>query len=100
MTHTQEQKEWIKKLHTMLMPGISYPPKPTPHQRSLRYKRGIEYVLEDDGETIFNLHAIPKFSLCSKHVNYTLFKNQSMGGTIIFQYKSSIRNLSRTQTLL
>lgn len=56
-THTQEQKEWIKKLHTMLMAGISYPPNPTPHQRSLRYKRGVEYVLEDDGETIFNLEA-------------------------------------------
>jgi hypothetical protein len=56
-TQTQEQKEWIKKLHTMLMPGISYPPNPTPHQRSLRYKRGVEYVLEDDGETIFKLEA-------------------------------------------
>ena len=34
----------------MLMPNWSYPSNPTPHQRSLRYKRGIEYLLEDDDQ--------------------------------------------------
>jgi len=65
-THTQEQTEWIKKLAGMLMPKSSYPPNPTPHQRSLRYKRGIEYVLEDYGEILFNLDAIPKFPSAPK----------------------------------
>ncbi len=59
--HTQEQTEWIKKLSVMLMPKYSYPPNPTPHQRSLRYKKGIEYALEDNGEILFNLGSTSKF---------------------------------------
>ena len=58
--YSQEQKEWIRDLIRMFMPGISYPPNPTPHQRSLRYKRAVEYALEDDGKFLFNLPETPE----------------------------------------
>ena len=53
--HTQEQKDWIRKLIKTLMPNISYPSNPSPYQRSLRYKAGVEHALEDDGKILFNL---------------------------------------------
>ena len=53
--HTQEQKDWIRKLIKTLMPINSYPPNPSPYQRSLRYKAGLEHVLVDDGKFLFNL---------------------------------------------
>ena len=53
--HTQEQKDWIRKLIKTLMPINSYPPNPSPYQRSLRYKAGVEHALEDDGKIFFNL---------------------------------------------
>ena len=53
--HTQEQKVWIGKLIRTLMPINSYPPNPSPYQRSLRYKAGVEHALEDDGKFLFNL---------------------------------------------
>ena len=53
--HTQEQKVWIGKLIRTLMPINSYPPNPSPYQRSLRYKAGLEHVLVDDGKFLFNL---------------------------------------------
>lgn len=53
--HTQEQKVWIGKLIKTLMPKFYYPPNPSPYQRSLRYKAGIEHALEDDGKILFNL---------------------------------------------
>ena len=56
-TYTQEQKEWISKLIRTLMPTVSYPSNPSPYQRSLRYKRGVEHALEDDGKFLFNLPA-------------------------------------------
>jgi len=64
--HTQEQTEWIKKLAGMLMPNFSYPPNPTSHQRSLRYTRGLEYALEDNGEILFNLGSTSKFPSAPK----------------------------------
>ena len=51
--HNQEQKEWIKKLINTLMP--KWFSTPSPYQRSLRYKAGIEHALEDDGKFLFNL---------------------------------------------
>lgn len=53
--HTQEQKDWIRKLIRTLMPNISYPSNPSPYQRSLRYKAGVEHALEGDGKILFNL---------------------------------------------
>lgn len=53
--HTQEQKVWIGKLIKTLMPKFYYPPNPSPYQRSLRYKAGVEHALEDDGKILFNL---------------------------------------------
>ena len=53
--HTQEQKDWVRKLLRTLMPTISYPPNPSPYQRSLRYKAGVEHALEDNGKILFNL---------------------------------------------
>lgn len=60
-TYTREQKVWMGKLIRTLMPNISYPPNPSPYQRSLRYKRGVEHALEDDGKTLFNLPATSEF---------------------------------------
>jgi hypothetical protein len=54
-TYTQEQRVWIGKLIRTLMPKWNYPPNPSPYQRSLRYKAGIEHALEDDGKILFNL---------------------------------------------
>jgi hypothetical protein len=51
--HNQEQKEWIRKLISTLMP--KWFSTPSPYQRSLRYKAGIEHALEDDGKFLFNL---------------------------------------------
>ena len=51
--HNQEQKEWIRKLISTLMP--KWLSTPSPYQRSLRYKAGIEHALEDDGKFLFNL---------------------------------------------
>lgn len=51
--HNQEQKEWIRKLINTLMP--KWFSTPSPYQRSLRYKAGIEHALEDDGKFLFNL---------------------------------------------
>jgi hypothetical protein len=65
-TYTQEQKEWISKLMRTLMPTVSYPPNPSPYQRSLRYKRGVEYVLEDDGKFLFNLSETPEYPAAIK----------------------------------
>ena len=57
---SQEKKAWALKLMKMIIPP-SYPPRPSPYQRSLCYKRGVEFVLEDDGETAFNLPAASGF---------------------------------------
>jgi hypothetical protein len=65
-TYTQEQKEWISKLMRTLMPTVSYPPNPSPYQRSLRYKSGVKYVLEDDGKILFNLPATTEFPNAAK----------------------------------
>ena len=65
-TYTREQKEWISKLMRTLMPNISYPPNPTPLQTSLRYKRGLEHALEDDGKFLFNLPATSEFPTAIK----------------------------------
>ena len=51
--HTQEQKVWIGKLINTLMP--KWFSTPSPYQRSLRYKTGVEHALEDDGKFLFNL---------------------------------------------
>lgn len=51
--HNQEQKEWIRKLISTLMP--KWFSTPSPYQRSLRYKAGIEHALEGDGNILFNL---------------------------------------------
>ena len=63
-TYTKEQKEWMSKLMRTLMPNISYPPNYTTYldyYRSLRYKSGVKYVLEDDGKILFNLPATSEF---------------------------------------
>jgi hypothetical protein len=51
--HTQEQKVWIAKLISTLMP--KWFSTPSSYQRSLRYKAGIEHALEGDGKFLFNL---------------------------------------------
>lgn len=59
-TYPPEKKAWALKFMKMITPP-SYPPHPSPYQRSLCYKRGVEFVLEDDGETAFNLPAASGF---------------------------------------
>lgn len=63
-TYPPEKKAWALKLMKMITPR-SYP-RPSPYQRSLCYKRGVEFVLEDDGETAFNLPAASGFPSASK----------------------------------
>lgn len=64
-TYLPEKMEWALKLMKMITPP-SYPPYLSPYQRSLCYKRGVEFVLEDDGETAFNLPAASGFPSASK----------------------------------
>lgn len=64
-TYPPEKKAWALKLMKMITPP-SYPPNPSPYQRSLCYKRGVEFVLEDDGETAFNLPAASGFPSAPK----------------------------------
>lgn len=63
-TYTREQKEWMSKLMRTLMPNISYPL--SPYQKSLRYKRGVEHALEDDGKFLFNLPTTSEFPTAIK----------------------------------
>lgn len=63
-TYPPEKKAWVLKFMNMITPP-SYPPNPSPYQRSLCYKRGVEFVLEDDGETAFNLPAASGFPSAS-----------------------------------
>ena len=51
--HNREQKVWMGKLINTLMP--KWFSTPSPYQRSLRYKAGIEHALECDGKFLFNL---------------------------------------------
>lgn len=64
-TYPPEKKAWALKFMKMITPP-SYPPNPSPYQRSLCYKRGVEFVLEDDGETAFNLPAASGFPSAPK----------------------------------
>ncbi len=56
---SQEQKEWTRNLVKMITPR-SYP-SPSPYQRSLCYKKGVEHALEDDGKILFNLPETPEY---------------------------------------
>ena len=51
--HNREQKVWMGKLINTLMP--KWFSTPSPYQRSLRYKAGVEHALEGDGKFLFNL---------------------------------------------
>lgn len=64
-TYPPEKKAWAMKFMKMITPP-SYPPRPSPYQRSLCYKRGVDFVLEDDGVTAFNLPAASGFPSAPK----------------------------------